>query len=294
LAETAGIVACVTRNKFRCEEATERHIHGGNMTDYNKILFEKSGEVATVTFNNPKLCNAMDGEMLIELIDVCHRLEWDTDTRFAIFTGAAKGFMAGVDLKSEAMSRKGDPISARLKQRQGQELMKRMRGLEQITVAAVNGSCLGAGIALAIACDLRIASQDAIWGLPNVGLGYFFSWASTPLLVGLVGPAKAKELVLTCDRISSDEALSIGLVNKVVPPEQLMDVTYHMVDRIAANGPLAVRMAKKIANAAATSYFGDISVCEPELVERLYLSTEPVEGTNAFFEKRKPRFRHLQ
>lgn len=261
------------------------------MMDYNKILWEKSGEVVTVTFNNPKLHNAMDHEMLGELIDVCHRLEWDTDTRFAVFTGAGKGFMAGVDLKSEAMSSKGDPISARLKQRQGQELMKRLCALEQITIAAVNGSCLGAGVALAIACDLRIACQDAIWGLPNAGLGYFFSWASTPLLVGLVGPAKAKELVLTCDRISSDEALSIGLVNKVVPGEQLMELTYQMVGRMAANGPLAVRMAKKIANAATASYLGDISVCEPELIELLYLSSEPQEGTKAFFEKRNPRFR---
>jgi len=264
------------------------------MSDYRKILFEKAGETATVTFNSPGLHNALDEEMLAELVDVCRRLEWDTGTRFVVLTGAGKGFMAGVNERSEAMWRKGDPHSARLKQRQGQELMKRLSALEQITVAAVNGACLGAGFALAIACDLRIASEAAVWGLPNTGVGVFFTWASTPLLVGLVGPARAKELVLTGDRISSQEAQAMGLVNRVVRPEQLMEAAQGVVDRIAANGPLAVRLAKKVANAAAASYFGDVSLCEPELVERLYLSGEPEEGASAFLEKRKPRFGQQQ
>ena len=261
--------------------------------DYNKILVERSGEIATVTFNRPRIYNAIDAEMVDELIDVCRKLEWDTDCRFVIFTGAENGFMAGEDMRDELMCKNGDPISARLKQRQGQELIRLIDELEQITVAAVYGPCLGAGLGLAIACDLRIASQTAIWGLPNTSVGVFFTWGLIPRLVSLIGPAKAKELVLTCDRISSDEALSIGLTNKVVPPEQLTDVTYQVIDKIAANGPLAVRMAKKVANAATASAFGDISVCEPELVERLYLSTEPAEGHKAFLGKRNPQFKHL-
>ena len=260
------------------------------MSDYRKILFDKAGETATVTFNNPGLHNAMDEEMLGELVDVCRRLEWDTDTRFVMLTGVGEAFMAGVDMRSEAMWRKGDPDAARLRQRQGQELMKRLSGLEQITVAVVNGACLGAGFALAIGCDLRIASEAAVWGLPNTGVGVFFTWASTPLLVGLVGPSRAKELVLTGDSVGSEEALAMGLVNRVVPGEQLMQAAHGVIERIAANGPLAVRMAKKVANAAAAPYFGDVSLSEPELVERVYLSGEPEEGASAFLEKRKPRF----
>ena len=264
------------------------------MSDYKKILVEKAGETATVTFNNPGLHNAMDEEMLGELVELCRTLEWDTGTRFVILTGVGRAFMAGVDMRSEAMWRKGDPDAARLRQRQGQELMKRLSALEQITVAAVNGACLGAGLAVAIACDLRIASQSAVWALPNTGVGVFFTWASEPLLVGLVGPSRAKELVLTGDRISSEEALAMGLVNRVVPLGQLMQAAHGLIDRIAANGPLAVRMAKKVANAAAAPYFGDVSLSEPELVERLYLSGEPEEGSTAFLEKRKPRFGRRQ
>ena len=259
--------------------------------DYNKILVERSGEVVTIVFNRPKIYNAIDAEMLGELIDVCRKLGLDTDCRFVIFTGAGNGFMAGEDMRDELMCKNGDPISARLKQHQGQEFIRLVYELEQITVAAVHGPCLGAGLGLAIACDLRIASQSAIWGLPNTSVGVFFTWGLLPRLASLIGPAKAKELTLTGDRLSPDEALSIGLVNKLVQPEQLMDETHQLINRIAGNGPLAVRMTKKIVNAAMASNFGNISTCEPELVERVYMSTEPAEGHQAFLEKRKPQFK---
>jgi enoyl-CoA hydratase/carnithine racemase len=256
-----------------------------------RVVLERSDEVATLTFNNPRLRNAMDEQMLSELIDACRTLEQDSRTRFVILKGADNSFMAGVDLTSKAMSDKGDPGSARLKQRQGQELIRLLGNLEQVTIAAVDGPCIGAGIAVALACDLRIASETAMWSLPNTHLGYFFSWGSTPLLVRLVGPAQAKELILTCRRIDSAEAMRIGLVNRIVSSSGLVQATHDIVRDMAANWPLAIRLAKKVVNSVSAVSFGDVSVSEPELIERLYVSGEPTEGTQAFLEKRAPRFR---
>jgi enoyl-CoA hydratase len=263
---------------------------GASMMTEQRVVCEQSAGVATVTFNNPRLRNAMDEQMLSELIDTCRGLEQNPRVRFVVLKGAGSSFMAGVDLRSKAMSDKGEPQSARLKQRQGQELIRLLSNLEQITVAAVDGPCIGAGLALALACDLRIASEAAIWSLPNTHLGYFFSWASTPLLVRTVGLAQTKELILTCKQIDSAEAIRIGLANRIVPSDHLMDATHDMIREMAGNGPLALRLAKKVVNSVSALSFGDVSACEPELIERLYVSGEPTEGTQAFLEKRSPRF----
>ena len=255
---------------------------------YERLLVEKSGDLTRVRFNNPRLHNALDGQMLDELVMLCRELERDQKTRFVAFTGEGTSFMAGVDMKSGAMSAGGDPSSARLQQRTGQELVKRLRELEQITVAAVNGACIGAGLALAIACDLRVAADDSMWSLPNTGLGYFFSWACTPLLVSLVGPGNAKDLILTRRQLTAAEAVDMNLANMSAPRDALMPVVEGVIDRMRSGGPLAMRMAKKLVNASSPAWLGDVSIAEPELIERLYTAGEPVEGSAAFFEKRSP------
>jgi len=255
---------------------------------YEKLLVEKKNDVMRVSFNNPRLHNAMDGQMLEELVALCHELNRDTVTRFVVLTGEGKSFMAGVDLKSDAMSVSNDPASARVRQRLGQELVKSLRDLEQITVAAVNGACVGAGMAIALACDLRVAAADSTWSLPNTSLGYFFSWSCTPLLVSLVGPGNAKDLILTRRQVTSTEALNMNLVNMSVPSDALMSTADGVVDRMREGGPVAMRMAKKLVNASSPAWFGDVSTAEPELIERLYAAGEPVEGNAAFLAKRPP------
>ena len=255
---------------------------------YERLLVEKSGDLTRVRFNNPRLHNALDGQMLDELVMLCRELERDQKTRFVAFTGEGTSFMAGVDMKSGAMSAGGDPSSARLQQRTGQELVKRLRELEQITVAAVNGACIGAGLALAIACDLRVAADDSMWSLPNTGLGYFFSWACTPLLVSLAGPGNAKDLILTRRQLTAAEAVDMNLANMSAPRDALMPVVEGVIDRMRSGGPLAMRMAKKLVNASSPAWLGDVSIAEPELIERLYTAGEPLEGSAAFFEKRSP------
>jgi len=254
---------------------------------YEKLQLDKTGDTLVVAFNNTRLHNAMDGQMLDELIHLCAALGEDTSTRFVVFTGKGRSFMAGVDLKGDTMSVENEPGSARLRQRKGQELVKRLRALEQITVAAVNGSCIGAGLAIAIACDLRIAAEDSLWSLPNTSLGYFFSWACTPLLVSLVGQGRAKDLILARRQLSGDMALDIGLVEYCVPLESLLPQANELVATMKAGGPVAMRMAKKLVNSSEPVWYGDIATVEPELIERLYSAGEPIEGNAAFLERRR-------
>ena len=257
--------------------------------DYETLLVERSGAVTTVTLNRPAVLNAINKRMLDELTQLFGQLRADPSTRFVIFAAAGRAFSAGIDL-SDSLSAASLPTNMRLGQLAGQEFMRTLENLEQVTFAAVNGVAVGAGLALTLACDFRVASQQASFAIPETNIGLFFTWGCTPRLTALVGPAKAKEMIMTCDRVSAAEALRIGLVNRVVAHDSLMEATHDMVERIARRGPLAVRMTKKLVNAAAAPGYGNLYLCEPELVERLFLSGQPAEGVQAFVEKREPDF----
>ncbi|RLC69696.1 MAG: hypothetical protein DRI26_08575 [Chloroflexi bacterium] len=269
------------------EEKLEFNIVG--LVNYETILVERAEPVVTVTLNRPAKLNAMSGQMLLELMQLFAELRQDVATRFVILTGAGRAFTAGADL-SDLASAQGSPASARLAQLSGQDFVCSLESLDQITIAAVNGLAVGGGVVISMSCDFRIASENARFGIVEPNVGIFFTWGCTPRIVSLLGSARAKELIMTCDIIDAAEALRIGLVNKVVPHDRLMEAAHELVDKIARRGPLAIRMTKKIINAAAAPNFGDLYLCETELVERLFLSPEPVEGMEAFIEKRKPDF----
>lgn len=260
---------------------------------YQTLLIEKSGNLITVTLNRPKILNALNAQTMLELKDLFAELRADQKTRFVIFTGAGRAFSAGAEFTKESMDERyvrPELANERLWQLFGHDFMYTMENLEQVTIAAINGSCVGAGLCLAMNCDFRIASENAVFGVPEANLGIFFTWGATPRLTTLVGPAKAKELIMTCENISTDEALKIGLVNKVVPAEQLMASCKELAQKIGQKGPLAIRITKKIINAASLAKMADLYLCEPELVEKLMLSGETREGVQAFIEKRPPRF----
>jgi len=260
---------------------------------YRYLIVEPSDGVKVVTLNRPDKLNAINMALIMELKDLLTELRGDEKTRFVIFTGAGRGFCCGVEFTREEMEKRyarSDLANERLWQMFGQDFMHMMENLEQVTVAAVNGPAVGAGLCLAMNCDFRIASYDALFGIPEANLGIFFTWGATPRLTALVGPSRAKEMIMTCENIGAREAVAIGLANKAVPPEALMGSCWEMVEKMAARGPLALRMTKKIVNAASTARMADLYLCEPELVERLMLSEDVKEGLGAFLEKRPPRF----
>lgn len=260
---------------------------------YETLLVDRSDHTMIVTLNRPEKLNAMNTALLLELRDLLQRLRGDEGTRFVIFTGAGRAFSCGVEFSREEMEKRYAVPglgNERLWQLFGQEFMHTMENLEQVTLAAVNGPAVGAGLCLAMNCDFRIASDKAVFGIPEANLGIFFTWGATPRLTALIGPSRAKEMIMTCENFTAGEALSMGLVNKVVSEEELMSCSREFVGKIACRGPLAVRICKKVVHAASLSRMADLYPCEPEIVERLMLSDDAKEGIEAFLEKRPPRF----
>lgn len=260
---------------------------------YHTLVLEKAPPLATLTLNRPDKLNALNEEMLQELGQLLAELRADTAVRFVIITGEGRAFSAGVDL-----SQRGGPAEkngvrhdeARLEQLAVHDLIRSLENLEQVTIAAVNGYCLGGGLVLAMACDFIIAAQDAVFGVPEANVGIFFVWGASARLSRLVGPSRAKEMIMTCENVTAEQALAIGLACKVVPREQLMEAAQAMVDTIADKSPLAIRLTKKLVNAASAPGHGDVYLVEPELVELAHLLGHPAEGARAFRERRPPRF----
>jgi enoyl-CoA hydratase len=260
---------------------------------YKTLIVDKAGGVMTVSLNRPRIMNALNNELMLEMRDLLAALRSDLETRFVIFTGAGKVFSSGVDFSRESMlSRYSNPElpNERIWQCFGHDFMRAMENLEQITVAAINGAAIGGGLCIAMNCDFRIAAESAILGIPEANLGIFYTWGATPRLTALIGPAKAKELIMTCDPIGAEEAWRIGLVNKVVADDKLMESCRELVDKLAAKGPLALRICKKQVNAASLARLSDLYPLEPEIVEAVMRSGQAEEGARAFMEKRQPHF----
>ena len=261
---------------------------------YESIGIEKEASTTTVTLNRPEKLNAMNTLMIEEITRLLAELRKDMSTRFVILTGAGKSFSSGVDMEPRSTA-PPDAIQAmsreqRLVQIEAHDMIRRYLNLEQVTIAAVNGYCLGAGLVFATESDFIIAAESALLGIPEANVGVFYTWGSCARLSRLVGPMWAKRMVMTGENITAQQALQIGLVNQVVPDNRLMDATREFIARIASKSPLAVRLNKKLVNAYTAAGQGDLYLVEPELVERIHASGDPLEGARAFKEKRPPKF----
>lgn len=259
------------------------------MANYETILVEQAGEVLTVSLNRPKL-NLFNSRMLEELTHVWHSLRREPAIRFVILTAEGDHFSAGADL-GEIGTGGFTPEDARMQQLAGHELMRSLECVEQVTVAALRGAVIGAGMAVAQACDFRIMSENSHYSVPEAMIGTYYTWGCTPRLVRMVGASKAMEIIMTCDPIPAQEAYRLNLANQVVPDESLMDATSEFVSKIAAKSPTCIRITKKIALGASMEGFGNMFVVEPELMQGVVHTGETEEGIEAFLQKRKPEFK---
>jgi enoyl-CoA hydratase len=242
---------------------------------------------AVVTVSRPEAMNALNGAVLDDLKTAFGYIRGATDIGAVILTGEGKAFVAGADIAAMAAM---TPVEGRDFMRKGQEVMAFIESTEKPVVAAVNGYALGGGCELAMACDVRFASEKARFGQPEVGLGIIPGFGGTQRLPRLVGEANAKYLIFGTDTIDAEEAYRIGLVQKVCAPEGLMDDAAAYVKQVLAKGPVAVRMAKSCIN-----YGRDIDIkagCAFEAdAQGFVFSTEDrSEGLGAFTEKRAPEF----
>ncbi len=255
---------------------------------FELLIFEKEAPLAWITINRPKAMNALSNDLVDELDKVFDLIETDNEIRALIITGAGgKAFMAGADI-NELKERNLFNGRDHTKRRQG--VYNRIMEMKIPVIAAVNGFALGAGLELAIACTLRVASEDARFGAPEVNLGIIPGDGGTQRLPRLIGLGRAMEMVLTGDFIDAQQAYSFGLANKVVPKEELMEAAKKLAEKIAKKAPLAIQCAKEAVNKSLEVGLYEGLAHESYLHALTCGSEDKKEGVAAFLEKRKPKF----
>jgi enoyl-CoA hydratase len=210
--------------------------------NYECIIYEKQNMIGLITLNRPKVLNAMNRQLWIEMQDVLETVKQDTTVKVLIITGVGRAFSTGADLKDS----KGRTIEDyRIYLESLQEATRKIIRFEKPTIAAINGYALGSGYELALACDIRIAAEEALIGSPEAKVTSSVTGGAFRLVQDLVGPGKAKELLFTAENITGIEAERIGLVNKAVPLGALMDEAFNMAQKIAANSSFSLKVIKK-------------------------------------------------
>jgi len=209
---------------------------------YECIIYEKNNMIGLIKLNRPKVLNAMNRQLWIEMQDVLETVKQDNNVKALIITGVGRAFSTGADLKDS----KGRSIEDyRIYLESLQEASRKIIRFEKPTIAAINGYALGSGYELALACDIRIAAEDALIGSPEAKVTSSVTGGAFRLVQDLVGPGKARELLFTAENITGIEAARIGLVNKAVPLDALMDEAFNMAQKIAANSSFSLKVIKK-------------------------------------------------
>jgi 2-(1,2-epoxy-1,2-dihydrophenyl)acetyl-CoA isomerase len=251
------------------------------------VLFSRHGRVGLITLNRPEKLNAFADRMRDELVEIVAAAAADDGLGAVVITGAGRAFCAGADVNylSELVEREDwDALDALVDT--GARVVTTIDHLEKPVLAAVNGVAAGGGANLALACDLRIAASRASIGQTFNRIGLQPDWGGTYFLPRLVGLGRALELVFTADMVPADEALRVGLFNRVVSDDTVVDETLALAERIAAKPPLAVALAKRAVRRASTGTLADALACEQEHQRRLFRTAEAREGIRAFLDKR--------
>lgn len=258
------------------------------MSDYQTLRVERSDGIATLVIDRPEKLNALDRAAIAELQQAVDSIEADDTIRGVIVTGSGdRAFVAGADIREFATLTAASGLEL---SRRGQDLFRRIELSKKVFVAAVNGFALGGGCELALACHLRIASSGAHFGFPEVTLGLIPGYGGTVRLPRLIGRGRALEMVLTGEMVSAEDALAMGLVNRVVPASELLDAARALLGRITRNAPLAVSAALESTISATETTSADAFALEAFLFGRLASTADLQEGVAAFQEKRPPAF----
>ncbi|MCL6611034.1 MAG: enoyl-CoA hydratase [Peptococcaceae bacterium] len=256
------------------------------------VNWEKKDSVGVITVNNPPV-NALSVKVASEILECLNEMEQDDGVRVVVVTGAGpKAFMAGADIKEFPLIMQGKPGAAGAYAAGAHNMFNRLDGFPKPTVAAINGLALGGGCELALCCDLRVAGENALLGLPEIKLGLFPGGGGTQRLPRLIGEAKAKELMYTGDFIPAREALRIGLVNSVVPQDEVLNAALELASKIARRPGVALSLIKQCVDRGLQMTLEEGLRLECDLFDRVFLTEDVREGVSAFIEKREPRFSH--
>jgi len=262
--------------------------HGWQPWELRNVRVVREGKTAFVFMDRIEAMNALSSKVLGDLECALYELEQDREIGVLILTGEGNAFVAGADIK-EMMPK--TPLEAREYTSFGQRVIAKLENMDKVVIAAVNGYALGGGCELALACDMIIAGEKAMLGLPEVSLGIHPGFGGTQRLPRLIGRNRAKELIFTADMISAKEAERIGLVNKVVPQAELLDTARKLADKINTRGPVAIRLAKAAINRGLEMDLDKGLAYEVECISLGFSSDDRTEGMKAFIEKRKPQFK---
>ncbi len=243
---------------------------------YSTIIYSRKAHIARVTLNRPAAGNAINQQLAQELEEVCQLINQEDDIYVVTLTGAGDVFCSGGEVELETGSY--HPAAA-------------VAGIDRPVIAAINGDALGLGLEIALSCDIRIASEKARFGLPQVARGRIPMDGGTQRLPRIIGRGKAMELLLTAETISADEALEIGLVSKVVPPEALAGEVDKLAETIAAKGPIALRYLKEAINKGLDMTLEQGLRLEADLYFLLHTTADRTEGIKSYLEKRPPEYK---
>ena len=255
---------------------------------YNNLILEITDGIALLKFNRPKALNSLNSETLDDLKAACEFLYMNPDVRVVVTTGEGKAYIAGADIleMKDMTALEGMNFSQR-----GHEAISMLEKIDKPTIAAVNGFALGGGFEVALACDFIYMSEKAKVGFPETTLGIFPGFGGTQRAAKLCGLARARELVYTGKMITADEAFQLGLVNKVVPHDELMKEAMAVANQIRANGPFSVRLAKECINRSLSLGIDEALMLEAKDFGLCFATQDQKEGMTAFVEKRKPAFK---
>lgn len=259
------------------------------MNTYETLELSRAGDTLTVTLNRPRRANAVNRQMLKDLIALAEELQDHDDIVFVVFRGGERVFSAGADLNElvEELAHENPRPLVRSMQNLGQEMMRKLESVEQITVAALHGSAYGAGLAIALTTDFRIMADTAVASLPETKIGMFLTYGCTPRLTGLIGAARAKEMIMFADDVPAAQCLEWGVATDVVPADRVDARVAEVVNKLRDRDRVALRVTKKLVRAASAPVFGELTASENEIVDGVFALGDVARKVDEFVESKK-------